>query len=45
VPPIKNWPDIEERANEEIESAFYGHTSAETAVEEILAQTGPYLKP
>ena len=45
VPPLKHWPDIEERANEEIESAFYGHTTGDEAVQEITDQAGPFLQP
>jgi multiple sugar transport system substrate-binding protein len=45
VPPLANWPDIEERANEELESAYYGNTTADTAVEEIMDQSEPFLQP
>jgi multiple sugar transport system substrate-binding protein len=45
VPPLANWPDIEERANEELESAYYGITTADTAVEEIMDQSEPFLQP
>jgi multiple sugar transport system substrate-binding protein len=44
VPPLENWPDIEERANEELEHAYFGHATAEEAIEEIIQQTRPYLE-
>jgi multiple sugar transport system substrate-binding protein len=45
VPALENWPDIEERANEELENAYFGHATAEEAIEEIIDQTKPYLEP
>jgi multiple sugar transport system substrate-binding protein len=45
APVLAEWPEIEERANEELEAAFYGHTSADEAVSAITTTAGRLLAP
>jgi multiple sugar transport system substrate-binding protein len=45
APVLAEWPEIEERANEELEAAFYGHTSADEAISAIAANTTRFLAP
>jgi len=45
VPPLPNWPDIEETANTELESAFYGNKTVAAAVQTISDRAKIALQP
>ena len=45
VPPLPHWPDIEEAANTELESAFYGNETVAAAVKAIAARAKIALQP
>lgn len=45
VPPLPNWPDIEETANTELESAFYGNKTVAAAVQAITDRAKTALNP
>ncbi len=43
VPTLKNWPDIEETANSELERAFYGTASVDEVISAIVDRTKPFF--
>jgi multiple sugar transport system substrate-binding protein len=44
VPPIPDWPELEELANEEIEHAYFDTGDAERAIEEIMERGERFLE-
>lgn len=43
VPTLKNWPDIEETANSELERAFYGTASVDDVIKAIVDRSAPFF--
>jgi multiple sugar transport system substrate-binding protein len=43
VPTLKNWPDIEETANSELERAFYGTASVDDVIKAMVDRSAPFF--
>jgi multiple sugar transport system substrate-binding protein len=44
VPVIPGWVDVEELAGHELERAFYGLTSVDEAIRQMIARTTPFFR-